>query len=80
MTGAGASGALLAFGVTALTMTLGMFVVTTVLWTTQERIVDDLRASLVQVKVWGSWVLIAVGLWLIALAIWADWFARFFAV
>lgn len=64
----------------AFTMTLGMFVLTLALWTAQERLVDGLKASLVQVKSWGSLVLFGVGLWLIALTIWADWFAQFLPV
>jgi hypothetical protein len=33
-----------------------------------------------EVKRWGGWVLILVGLWLMALGIWAGFFASLFPV
>ena len=46
----------------------------------QERIVKTLQASVTQVKRWGGVVLVGIGLWTLALAIWADEFARVFPV
>lgn len=46
----------------------------------QERIVNALKAETSTVKRWSSLVLVGVGLWLFALAVWADFFARFFPV
>lgn len=46
----------------------------------QVRVVMTLQASVTQVKRWGGWVLIGIGLWTLALAIWADQFARIFPV
>lgn len=46
----------------------------------QERVVTTLQASVGQVKRWGGWILIVVGLWTLALAIWAEQFSRIFPV
>lgn len=57
-----------------------MFVLGGAIALAQERVVDTLRAGVVQVKQWGGRILILVGIWLIALGIWAAFFARFFPV
>lgn len=44
----------------------------------QAKVASSLRVRTQQVKRWGGYVLIIVGLWLIALAIWADFFASVF--
>ena len=46
----------------------------------QQRAMEALKAGTQQVKRWGGVVLLAVGAWLIILAIWADFFARVFPV
>ena len=46
----------------------------------QQRVVEILKAGTQQVKRWGGVVVMAVGAWLIVLAIWADFFARVFPV
>lgn len=46
----------------------------------QEGLVAGLRAHAEEVKRWGGWVLGAVGVWLVALAVFADAFARLFPV
>jgi hypothetical protein len=46
----------------------------------QERLVGAMRAGVTQVKQWGGAILILVGVWFLILAIWADFFARFFPV
>ena len=48
--------------------------------TAQERVVATLRAGGLQIKRWAGVVLIAVGLWTLATAIWAEQFARLFPV
>lgn len=48
--------------------------------TAQERLVATLRAAAPQVKRWGGVILIIVGLWFLALAAWAETFARIFPV
>jgi predicted histidine transporter YuiF (NhaC family) len=61
-------------------MVLLMFGLSLVIATAQEQLVSTLRASVTQVKRWGGVILILIGLWLIALGIWADTFARIFPV
>ena len=57
-----------------------IFILAVAIATAQERFVSTLRAGVGQVKQWGGRLLILVGLWLIALSIWADFFAQFFPV
>ncbi|MGH2562537.1 MAG: hypothetical protein ACRDJH_26045 [Thermomicrobiales bacterium] len=71
---------LAAFVVAALIIVLLLFGLAMAIGTAQEQVVATLRASTAQVKRWGGWILILVGVWSIALAIWADWFARIFPV
>ena len=46
----------------------------------QNRLVNALKIRVHDVKRWGGWVLILVGLWLIVLGIFADFFTTFFNV
>jgi len=46
----------------------------------QEQVVSTLRAHTAQVKRWGGYILMTVGVWLLMLAIFADFFARIFPV
>lgn len=46
----------------------------------QEDVVAGLRANAAEVKRWGGWILVAVGVWLVALAVFADALARVFPV
>lgn len=46
----------------------------------EERTVERLQARAPQVKRWGGWVLVAVGLWFIVLAVFADFFTGLFPV
>jgi protein-S-isoprenylcysteine O-methyltransferase Ste14 len=48
--------------------------------TAQEGLVSRLRARAPDVKRWGGYVLVAVGLWSLVLAIFAHAFARIFPV
>ncbi|MGH2748817.1 MAG: hypothetical protein ACRDKB_12980 [Actinomycetota bacterium] len=57
-----------------------MFVLVTAVVTARETVVARLRASTGRIKRWGGWVLVLVGAWFIALAIWADYFATVFPV
>jgi len=69
-----------AFMIAALAITILMFLLSSIIAFAQERVVDTLRASLVEVKKWGGRILILVGLWLIVLAIFAETFANIFRV
>ena len=46
----------------------------------QERVTQRIGASAPTVKRWGGYVLVIVGLWFVALSLFADFFARFFPV
>lgn len=57
-----------------------MFALSLAVARSQEDLVAGLRANADEVKRWGGWILVAVGVWLIALAVFADAFARLFPV
>lgn len=57
-----------------------MFVLSLAIATAQEGLIATLRAHVVEVKRWGGWVLIVVGIWLIVLTVFADFFARIYPV
>ena len=46
----------------------------------QERVTERIGASAPTVKRWGGYVLVIVGLWFVALGLFADFFARVFPV
>lgn len=41
---------------------------------------EQLKARTSSVKKWGGWILVGVGVWLLALAVFADFFATIFRV
>jgi len=61
-------------------MVLLMFGLSLLIATAQEHIVGALRANVTQVKRWGGAILMLIGLWLIALGIWANSFSQIFPV
>lgn len=68
--------ALAAFGVAASTIVVLMFVLSLTIATAQNLVVRMAAVGVRAVKSWGGGILIAVGCLLIALAVWADFFAR----
>ncbi len=70
----------MAFGTAGLVIVLLLFGLAAAVASAQERVVATLQASVGQIKRWGGWVLIGIGFWTLALAIWADEFARIFPV
>lgn len=78
MGGVGAS--LAAFGTAGLVIVLLLFGLAAAVATAQERVVATLQTGVTQIKRWGGVILIAVGLWTLASAIWAEAFARLFPV
>lgn len=76
----GGGAAFLAFGAAALTLVLLFFAAAAIVASAQEQVVDVLKASARRVKRWGGLILIAVGLWFLALTLWPDTFARIFPV
>ena len=61
-------------------MSLLAFGVAILVGTAQQRAVDALKEGTQRIKRWSGAILLLVGAWLIALAIWADFFARLFPV
>lgn len=61
-------------------MAVLMLVLAVLVGVAQEQLVDKLKAGSRQIKQWSGVVLLLVGVWLIALAIWADFFAGIFPV
>jgi hypothetical protein len=57
-----------------------VFLLALAMATAQERVVSPLEASAPAVKRWGGRILMLVGAWLIALAVFADFFAGVFPV
>lgn len=72
--------AMLAF-TTAATVLVGLlFVAASGVARAQDATVERLRAQAPTVKRWGGWVLVGVGIWFVALALFAEAFASLFAV
>lgn len=63
-----------------MTMALLTFGLAVLVGAAQQRVVDALKAETQHVKRWSGGVLLLVGAWLIALAVWADFFASLFPV
>jgi cytochrome c biogenesis protein CcdA len=57
-----------------------MFALSLAVALAQSRLVNTLKASVHEVKRWGGWILVLVGLWLVILGIWANFFAKVFRV
>ena len=64
----------------ALALVALVFVLSLALATAQERTVEAMREGAPAVKRWGGRILMAVGVWFIALAVFAGFFARIFPV
>ncbi|MFP3853745.1 MAG: hypothetical protein ACLFWD_05560 [Anaerolineales bacterium] len=54
-----------------------MFVLALAIALAQEDLVARLRANSERIKIWGGGILMVVGVWLIALAVWAGFFVQF---
>lgn len=76
----GITGALIAFGTSSLVIVLLLFTLALVVANAQDWLVDTLRARASKIKHGGGVVLVGVGVWFLALAIWADTFADLFPV
>lgn len=61
-------------------MVVLMFVLAVVIGTAQDEFTSRLRAEAPRIKRWGGIVLIVVGLWSVAIGIWANYFATVFPV
>lgn len=76
----GIEASLLAFATAGIVIVLLLFGLAAAVATAQERVVSTLQAGVLQIKRWGGVILIAVGLWTLVSAIWAEEFARLFPV
>jgi cytochrome c biogenesis protein CcdA len=76
----GVEASLVAFATAGVVIVLLLFGLAAAMASAQERVVATLQAGVLQIKRWGGVILIAVGLWTLASAIWAEAFARFFPV
>lgn len=72
--------ALIAFVVTGVVLVVLLFAAALTVAVAQEQLTARLRAGAPTVKRWGGNMLIAVGLWLVGLAVFVDTFARVFPV
>lgn len=61
-------------------MALLMFALAFFVGTAQQRVVNTLKEETHRVKRWSGIILLLVGAWLIALAIWPELFAGLFPV
>lgn len=80
LTTGGFAAAFVAFVVAAVAIALLVFGLALTVARAQEETVKAVRAGIGQVKRFGGYILIGVGGWLIALAVFAEFFARYFAV
>lgn len=64
-----------AAAIVALAFTAALFVALA-----QEGVTERMRAGASAIKRWGGYVLVLVGVWFIALGVFADLFARVFPV
>jgi cytochrome c biogenesis protein CcdA len=55
-------------------MVLLMFGLSLAIALAQNRLVAALKARVHKMKRWGGWILILVGLWLVVLGLWEDFF------
>jgi protein-S-isoprenylcysteine O-methyltransferase Ste14 len=73
-------GSLLAFAVAAGTFVLLIFALSYAVDTAQEGVVGRLRSGAPTVKRWGGYILVMVGVWFIALGVFAAFFSGIFPV
>lgn len=66
----------MAFLTNALTMSALMFLLAFAIALAQENLVARLRVRAGRIKKWGGRIMVLVGMWLIILAIWADFFGQ----
>jgi cytochrome c biogenesis protein CcdA len=69
-----------AFLIAAFTVAVVMVILVTAVGLTQDKLIRSMKGSTRSAKRWGGAILILVGVWLIALAVWASHFARIFPV
>lgn len=77
----GGSGAAVAAFLTAAVVLVGLvFGAAFTVAHSEQRVVETIKAKTTTIKRWGGWTMAAVGLWLLSLAVFADFFAGIFPV
>lgn len=76
----GFSGALAAFGTFTVVVVLLMFAVALTVAGSQGKVTETLQSRAPDIKRWGGIILIIVGLWMLALGLFADFFSGLFPV
>lgn len=76
----GFSAAFGAFVVAAIVLVALVFIAAFGVAKAQDQTIERIRAQAPRVKKWGGWVLVTVGTWFLALAVFADFFAGIFPV
>lgn len=80
MTTAGVGAAVVAFLVAGAAMTLLAFGAAALVAVGQEGVAGRVARAAPVMKQWAGWVLVLVGVWLMATSLFAGWFARLFPV
>jgi cytochrome c biogenesis protein CcdA len=70
----------MAFATAGLVIVLLLFGLAAAIALVQKQVITTLQNSVGNVKRWGGWVLIGIGLWTLSLAIWAEQFSHIFPV
>lgn len=70
----------MAFATAGLVIVLLLFGLAAATALAQKQVITTLQTSVGNVKRWGGWVLIGIGLWTLSLAIWAEQFSHIFPV
>jgi hypothetical protein len=73
-------GSLLAFAIAAGTFVLLIFALSYFVGAAREGVVERLKAGAPSVKRWGGYILVVVGVWFVALGVFAAFFSGIFPV
>lgn len=76
----GFEAAFLAFVVASLALVGLVFAAAFTVAKAQNETISRIKAQSPRVKKWGGWILVAVGIWFLTLATFADFFADMFPV
>lgn len=69
-----------AFGTAALVLVGLLFTAAVTIAGARQRTVGRIARQAPTIKKWGGWIMFTVGVWLVVLAVFADFFARLFPV
>lgn len=80
LTVGGFEAALLAFVVASVVLVGLVFAAAFGVTRAQKQTIEQIKTQAPRVKSWGGWILVAVGVWFLTLAVFADFFAAVFPV